>query len=87
MTNTNFTITLGSDDHEVLDDAVKRVLGLEDGQTTLDVTPIAALTDEATGRRIQRRRIKIVSTDNKIVARAAKVDFQKGVSVVAKNGR
>ena len=88
MKDTEFTITLGSDDHEILDDAVKRILVLDDGdKTSLNLTVLPVSKDGETGRRIQRRRIDITSTDEKILARAERIDFQKGVSVSAKSGK
>ena len=88
MKTTDFTIVLGSDDHEVLDDAVKRVLVLDDGdQTKLTVIPIAAIKSDGEARRIQQRRIRITSTDDNILARTQRIDFQRGVIVTAQNGK
>jgi len=87
MENINFIVTLGSDDHEVLDDAVKRILKLADEKTNLTVFPIQAIIDEGTGRRIQRRRVRIDSSNKNILALAERIDFQKNVIVTANNGR
>lgn len=85
MTNTKFTITVGSHDHKVLDDAVRRITDITSDTTTVDVKVIDAITDEADGTRMQRRRITICSDDDKIIAIVQHLDFQKGVKVFAKN--
>lgn len=85
MTKTQFTIFLASDDSEVLDGATKRVLGLGSDQTEVNVTVTPVTKDEADGRRIQNRKLTVVSTDDKILNKAAKLDLQKNVKVTLRS--
>ena len=77
--NIEFKAHFASRDHQVLDDAVRRVLSIASDKTEVDVLPIPASTEGS--MRMQRRSIIIRSTDDKILHKLERLDLQTTVNI------